>query len=70
MKMQKFGGFIENFFSLRTTVSQKSSYLHESSLTYCRFKLVQIMVPEGQGGGQEGKLFLHVLHNIGKIFLK
>jgi hypothetical protein len=53
--MQKFGEVIEMFFP-REPLSQDSSDLNESFLTYCRFKRVQIMVPKGQGGG----LFLHV----------
>jgi hypothetical protein len=57
--MQTFCKVIE-FFSPVEPLSQNSSYLHESFLTKCRFKLVQILVHEGQGGGHKGgELFLH-----------
>jgi hypothetical protein len=41
---------IEKSFSLRTT---DYSYFYESFLRQCRFKLVQIMVPKGQGWGHK-----------------
>jgi hypothetical protein len=37
------------FFFRWVPLSRNNSYLHENFLTYCRFKLVQIMVPEGKG---------------------
>jgi hypothetical protein len=58
-RMQKVYDVILKFCP-REPLSQNRSYLHESSLTYCRLKFVQIMVPKGQEGLQEGKLFLHL----------
>jgi hypothetical protein len=39
-KMQKCGGIIE-----KSSIEQLNSGLHEIFLTWCKFKLVQIMVP-------------------------
>jgi hypothetical protein len=45
--MQKFGKIIEQF-SLQEPMSQSRSDLHQSFLTWCKFKLVQISVPDGR----------------------
>jgi hypothetical protein len=48
-------------FKLFIELTQNSSDLHyENFLTYCRFQLVQIMVPEGQSGGHKREKYFYI----------
>jgi hypothetical protein len=58
--MQKCGEVIEKFSPQEPLSQMNSSDLYESFLTWCRFKLVQIMVPEGWEGPQEGNFFFYM----------